>query len=356
MRARVFPWCLSILFVALFTSFSLAQSAASAPVTLPAGPTPSAVTDLKQLRQMIDRGHAKDALDQLNHMATQQPEPEGVERLRGLAFYAQSDLPEADRAFAAALLQDKKDAESAQMRGLTLFRLGKPGDAIPLLESATEWTAQTKADPNYVLALCYLDTRRYDDARHAFASQYGFPPDSASAYLLAGRMLFRREYLPAAEESVKKAVELDPQLPLAHLLIGEIELAGQHLDVAIDEFEKERARNPLYGGIYDRLGDAYSRAGKYQQAEQSLQRALLLEPTSTGPYILLGKVLIKLQDPTSAASYLERAAKMDGSNYMTHNLLGQAYRAMGRIDEGKREVEIAQKLQAAQAPHLEGVH
>ncbi len=84
-----------------------------------------------------------------------------------------------------------------------------------------------------------------------------FRPDSASAYLLAARMLLRREY-PAGREGVsQKALELDPQIPLAHMLLGEIALAGQNLDVAIAELEKERARNPLYGGLYDRLGDAY---------------------------------------------------------------------------------------------------
>jgi predicted Zn-dependent protease len=305
---------------------------------------------------MIDRGLSKDALVQLNKLAQQRPEAAGVERLRGLALYSQDDMAGADQAFAAALEQDGKDLESTQMRGLTLFRLGKPSEAIPFLERAHEWTSQTKADPNYVLALCYLDTRRYDDARHAFAAQYGFPPDSAPAYLLAARMLFRREFLPVAEESARKALELDPQLPLAHQLLGEIALAGDHLDVAIAEFEKERARNPLYGGIYDRLGDAYTRAGQYQLAEKSLQCAVLLEPTSTGPYILLGKVLLKRQEPASAASYLERAEKMDGSNFMTHNLLSQAYRSMGRMEDGRREIEAAQKLQGAQAPHLESVH
>lgn len=354
MRVRQIPF-LFLTALSLLASPLHAQQTDTPPVG-PEATAETAAPNLQQLRQMIDRGHASEALEKLNQMAKEQPEPAGVERLRGFALYSQNDLPGADQAFAAALARDPKDSESAQMRGLTLFRLGKPAEAVPLLESAHTWTSTTKADPNYVLALCYLDTRRYDDARHAFASQYGFPPDSASAYLLAARMLLRREFLPAAKESAEKALELDPQIPLAHMLLGEIALAGQNLDVAIAELEKERARNPLYGGLYDRLGDAYSRAGQYQQAEQALQRALLLEPTSTGPYILLGKVLLKLQDAVNASSYLERAVQMDGSNYMSHNLLGQAYRSMGRIEDARREVEVAQKIQAAQSPHLEGVH
>jgi tetratricopeptide (TPR) repeat protein len=333
-------------------SYASAQSekSASASTNNAASPT------LAQISQMIDRGHADEALRRLDGMVGQRPVPEGVDRLRGVALYSLGRFPDASAAFAAALKQDAKDEESRQILGLTLFRLGKPADAIPLLEAAHQWTAQTKVDPSYVLALCYLDTRRYDDARRAFAGQYGFTPDSASAYLLAARMLLRREYVPVAQEFARKALELNPELPLAHELLGEIALVGEHLDEAIAEFEKERVRNPLNGSVYDRLGDAYTRAGNYQMAQQSLQRAVLLQPNSTGPYILLGKVLLKRQDPASAMTYLERAVKMDPANYMTHSLLGQAYRALGRAEDASRETQTAQRIQAANEPKLETLH
>jgi predicted Zn-dependent protease len=305
---------------------------------------------------MIDHGRTAEALKQLDVLAAQHPVPPGVDRLRGVALYSQNHFAEADAAFAEALKLDAHDEEAMQMRGLTLFRLGKPANAIPLLEAAHNWTSQTKADPNYVLALCYLDTRRYDDARHAFATQYGFAPDSAPAYLLAARMMLRREYVPVAQEFARKALELDPQLPLAHALLGEVALAGEHLEDAIAEFEKERVRNPLDGSVYDRLGDAYTRAGDYTKAQQVLQQALLLEPNSTGPYILLGKVLLKRQDPVAAVMYLERAERMDPNNYMTHNLLGQAYRSLGRTEDANRETQIAQRIQSSSEPKLETVH
>jgi len=340
-------------------SLSLAQTPAQTPGTSDAatGNAPIASSpNLVHLRLMIDRGNSADALKQLDTLAAQDPVPAGVYRLRGLALYSQNQFAEADAAFTSALKQDPHDEESTQLRGLTLFRLGRPADAIPLLESAHDWTSQTRVDPSYVLALCYLDTRNYDNARRAFAAQYGFPPDSAPAYLLAARMLLRREYLPVAQQFATKALELDPQLPLAHALLGEIALAGEHLDVAIAEFERERQRNPLDGSIYDRLGDAYTRAGDYTKAQQSLQRALLLEPNATGPYILLGKVLLKRQDPANATMYLERAEKMDPGNYITHSLLGQAYRSLGRAEDASREIQTSQKIQAASEPKLETVH
>jgi Flp pilus assembly protein TadD len=82
----------------------------------------------------------------------------------------------------------------------------------------------------------------------------------------------------------------------------------------------------------------------------------LLEPNTTGPYILLGKTMLKKGDAVAAATYLERANQLDPSNYITHSLLGQAYRAMGRLEEASREIATAQTLQAATEPRLDGPH
>ena len=319
---------------------------------------PAEADTIKALRKQIDTGHANEALKRIGELKTQQPRVSGLSRLEGLALYAQGQVQPAEQAFGEALAEDSGDVESAQMRGLTLFQLGRPAEAIPLLESAKDKSVAPgglgtrRADPNYLLALCYVDTKRYDDARHAYAAQFGFPPDGAAAYLLAARMLLRREYLPVAQGFAEKALALQPGLPLANALLGEIALAGNHLDEAISHFEKERTSNPLEPSVYDRLGDAYGRAARYDEAQASLQEALLLEPNSTGPYILLGKTMLKKGDAVGAATYLERAEKMDPANYMTHSLLGQSYRAMGRSEDASRETETSQKLQTASEPKL----
>lgn len=311
---------------------------------------------MKSLQHSVDSGHPDDALRKIAELRAAHTEMPGLDRIEGLADYAKSDLRAADAAFAVALKSDPKDAEAAEMRGLVLFRLGRPADAIPLLQGASKQGALGKADPNYILALCYMDTRRYDDARGAFAAQYGFAPESAAAYLVSARLLLRREYLPVAQGFATKALEIDPALPLAHELLGEIALAGNHLDEAIAELEKEKAQNPLEPSVYDRLGDAYGRAAKYDEAQRNLQRAILLEPNSTGPYILLGKTMLKKGDAVAAATYLEHANQLDPANFMTHSLMGQAYRAMGRSEDASRETAMAQKIQAASEPKIETMH
>ena len=343
-QGKIARWLIGTAVVAAVSLIAGAQ-------TTPQAEDPALV--VRSLRHSVDTGHSDAVLKKIDELHAEGKSLPGLDRVQGLAQYAKGDLRSADKSFAAALKEDAADTEAAQMRGLTLFRLGRPADAIPLLEPSRSSSATGKADPNYVLGLCYMDTRRYDDARHAFAAQYSFGPDSAAAYLVTARMLLRREYLPVSQTYAQKALELDPTLPLAHELLGEIALVGNKLDEAIAELEKDRAHNPLEGAVYDRLGDAYVRAGKYDQAQATLQEAVLLEPNATGPLILLGKAMIKKNDPLGAATYLERAVQMDPANYMTHSLLGQAYRAMGRQEDASRENATAQKLQAATEPKLD---
>ncbi len=310
-------------------------------------------SSVAELQKKMDRVGAEQVLPSLTRLASEVPPPAGAHRVRGAALYTLNRFPEADDAFRLALIDDPSDVAAMQLRGLTLYRLGKMAEAIPLLERASNWNGETRVDPHYVLALCYLEIRRYDDARHAFAAQYGFAPDSAPAHLLMARMLLRRDFVPESQTEARRALELDPALPMAHLLLGEVALVGEHLDEALAEFDKEVHRDPLFGGVYDRLGDTYARKGDFVRAQQALERALLLEPTTTAPYILLGKVLLKEQDAVSATGYLERAEKMDPANSMTHFLLSQAYRSSGRTEEARREAELVQKLRpetAAPAP------
>ncbi len=346
----------------LFALFFIVVAASAAQTSVPAAPTPAATEDLSSViaaaRKAFAAGRADEALKQLSTLALTTPEPAGVERLRGFIYYQQRDMASAEAAYAKAMAQDPSDLESMQMRGVTLYSLGRPAEAIPLLEKAHTSVPSTNVDPNYVLGVCYIAVRRYDDARHAFATQYGFAPDSAPAYLLAARLLLRQENPAAAEEFARKALALKANLPMAHLLLGEVALARAQLPEAIAELSLERELNPLDGSVYDRLGDAYVRSGDDEKAQQELSRAVLLEPNATSPYILLGKVMLDQQDYLLAQLYLERAVSMDPNNYITHNLLGQAYRRMGRTTDADQQFKMADQLQNGRSAgaKVESVH
>jgi tetratricopeptide (TPR) repeat protein len=316
--------------------------------------TALAPASLATAEALAGKGRLDAAMAQLDQLASQSPEAPGVERLRGLIFYQKEQFPDAISAFNKAENEDPNDHESIEMHGVSLFRLGHIQEAIPLLERARTGVQSVNVDPDYVLALCYADVQRYDDARKAFAAQYGFSPDSAEAHLLAGRQFLRRELRDEAGVEAAKALALNPTLPLGHELLGEVALAKADIPTAIRELEAERKINPLDPDLYDRLGDAYVRAGQYADAQQALNRAVLLEPQATGPYILLGETFLALNQPIQAIHYLDHAVRMDPSNYITHNLLGQAYKATGQKDQANREFKIGVELQHPNAAQPAG--
>jgi predicted Zn-dependent protease len=301
---------------------------------------------LAEAQRLLDKGQLDEALKAANELAAKSPEPKGVERLRGKIYYSQAKFEEADQAFQKAIAADAGDRESIQLRGSTLFRMGKPAEAIPLLEHAHANLPELNLDGTYVLALCYLSVHRYDDSRKAFASMYGLPEDSAPAYLLLAKMLLRWQNAPAAQEMARKALAINPRIPLAHLVLGQAALGETNIDEALKEFEHEAAIDPMDGAVYDRLGDVYLQKNMYEKAQAVLNQAILLEPDATGPYILLGQVLLKRDNPVTAATYLKRAVQMDPGNQYSHYFLGQAYRAMGKKEEAMAEFQASEKIKA----------
>jgi tetratricopeptide (TPR) repeat protein len=305
------------------------------------------VPDVAAAQRLVERGELQDAAAMLEQLEKKQPPVKGVAHELGIVYYRSGKLLQAEAKFAQASLEDPADVESIQMRGLTLYRLGRPATAIPYLERVRQWNPNANADANYVLGLCYLNSQRYGEARAAFAAQYGVASESESAYLVLARMLLQANLPELALVNAQKALEIAPKLPLAHFLQGEVYLYKSEVERARDEFEKERGINPGYAPTYDRLGDVYTRTEKYQEAQESLMRAIALDTSSTGPFIQMGKVLLRRNDPRTALLYLQHAEKMDPSNFITHTLLGQAYRALGREQEAQAEIDTASKIHAA---------
>jgi tetratricopeptide (TPR) repeat protein len=321
-----------------------------------ASPAAAQQGPLVQAQDDLEHGKAAEAIALLKPLASANPPLKGAARELGLAHYRTGKLLEAVQEFTQAEKEDPADLESVQLHGLALYRLGQPAAAIPYLQRVRQWMPHANADANYVLGLCYLNSQHYDDARRTFATQYGVAPESGAAYLLLGNMLMEANLPEQAAISAKHALQLAPRPPLAHFMIGEVDLFKSDADGALAEFEQERSIDPGYAATYDRLGDVYTRLGKYQQAQESLTRALSLDLWSTGPFIQMGKVLLRRNDPQTAVMYLQHAEKMDPGNYITHTLLSQAYRSLGRPDDAAREIGIASKIHASSELKLEPAH
>ncbi len=306
-----------------------------------------AVADFGQAEKLLQQGKYDDAIAQLQAIP---PGSKGLSGELGAAYYQKGDYIKAIDSLKQALAEnprneDPGNKEATQLLGLSYYLSGRPGEAIAPLEKVQGWYPRANVDAAYILGLCYIQTKDYPQARKSFARMFDVPPDSAASYLLTARMLLRQEFDPIAEEYAEKAIALDPKLPLAHFFLGELHLYKSRVPEAISDFQGELALNPAHAPTYYKLADAYSRIQKFDDAQRLLQRSIWLDATSTGPYILMGKVLERKGETELAVRALEHALSMDPNNSVTHHLLGQAYRDLGRNEDAERELKIAEQLQ-----------
>jgi tetratricopeptide (TPR) repeat protein len=314
-----------------------------------AAQSPAAASGFERVDRLNEQGKFDEALRALGEIREAEPGTKNLARQFGVTYYRKGDYPKAVGYLENAARENPEDLEAAQLLGLSLYLAGKPAEAIPYLERVHSWYPSANVDASYILGVAYIQTKNYPSARGAFARMFQVPADSAAAYLFTARLLLRLDFGPVAEEYGKKAVELDPKLPLAHQLLGELYLYQSKIPEAAAQFEQELALNPGNPAAYYKLADAYSRIQKFDEAEKLLQRSIWLDATSTGPYILLGKVLLKKGETQLAVRSLERAVSMDPNNNIPHHLLGQAYRDLGRAEDAERERKLAEQLQSRES-------
>ena len=104
-------------------------------------------------------------------------------------------------------------------------------------------------------------------------------------FVLGEQEFFYGEALHQAE----KALQLQPDFPEAHLLIGEVYLANQRRNDALDKLKRLIVKHPDFARGYYAIGKVYLDMKNYEKVERYLIRAILLDPAMYDAYYLLGK-------------------------------------------------------------------
>lgn len=303
-----------------------------------------------QAQSLLSAGKIDAAIEMLRSLATSNSTDTTVNHLLGLAYYQKSDYARAIEYLSIAVRGMPEDSrqyrQGVQMLGLSQYLLGHLKEAIPYLEQVTNWSP-SNVEIAYVLGLSYIQTQSPNKAREAFARMFNIQPNSAAAYLINAQMMIRQRFEEIAEKELQRALELDPKLPQAKFLLGELAIFRANIDRGIELLQNEIAINPAFGMAYYRLGEAYTRQLKWDEAVAPLQKSIWLNPYFSGPYIVLGKVYLKKGDLSNAETILRRALKMDQNNFSGHHLLAQVLQQANRLEEAKKEFELADRLRTS---------
>lgn len=309
-------------------------------------PLPSTHSDFEHAETLLKEGKASEALSLLVAVAAKNPEAPGLQAELGKAYFQSRRFPDAVQHLKAALQENARDRQAAQLLAISFYSLGNCRDALPLLEKLGPQMPKNVPNAPFLLSVCYVMTDQLDKARDSLAHSFLVPPDSAMAYLTLAKLLVRQGKVETAKPQIETALRLNPQIAMAHFLSGEIDLYQSNPQGALTEFQNELAVNPTLWLVYWRLGDAYMRLEKYDEAEKALKEAIWLNDGSANAIALLGEIALKKNDPALASGFLERALSLDPQNLEAHESLAQAYTALGREAEAKLQRETAGKLRS----------
>jgi tetratricopeptide (TPR) repeat protein len=103
-------------------------------------------------------------------------------------------------------------------------------------------------------------------------------PDDANAHQILGFLESGAAQFEAAKAEFERAIQLDPNLALAYLRLGQVYQDQGQTDLAIGRFEKALALQPMLVPLITLVGNLYLDKGNFEVAGKYYQQALAIDP------------------------------------------------------------------------------
>jgi tetratricopeptide (TPR) repeat protein len=164
-------------------------------------------------------------------------------------------------------------------------------------------------------------SRRYEEARQAFAKATAIKPDFYEAWYADGMALMRQQKYPAAIKSFNTALKYNPksdralrQLSDAFFYSGDYESGRQTLEKAIqlrpDDFI-----------LYEWLSETLIELGRYPESLKAINKAIALNPHPWG-YIRRANTYRQINDYDAAIADLTKAIELQPDNAFAYRRRG----------------------------------
>jgi tetratricopeptide (TPR) repeat protein len=262
----------------------------------------------------------------------------------GLAYYKAARLPDAISTFEAVLSADPNNAKAVVLLADALLQSGKFQQVIDLLTPREPQFASDLAF-GYVLGTALLRTGQQERAQ-VYLDRIFKAGESAEAHLLMGTALIETRQYPAAVVELRKAVELNPDLPTARTVYARALLGNGDHDGAIRELQRAVSGNPNDFEANLQLGALLRRDEKHQESVTYLRRAIELRPQDPAARFALGAALLSQGQLDDARRLLEGVVADVPDYTEAHVMLATCYYRLKRSEDAERHRAIAERLRA----------
>jgi len=268
------------------------------------------------------------------------PKMSSASALLGIALYEMGDYPAARLKLEASLRANPRDDNAELVLANDLLKLGEFNASATHLYQLSQRQPQNQ-EVWYLLGKVHMKLSEI-----ALSRLNEIDPDSVWVHEISGEVMESMKNFDGALLEYKKAVELAPQQPGTHYLLGNAYWSVRMWDPATEQFQAELANDPSNCSaqwkianitLEQRLDPAEALAG--------IDKALATCPHLDGARVDRGRALLRLDRNEDAITELQLALKSDPGEADTHFLLAQALRGAGRTLEAQAEMQIFSKLE-----------
>lgn len=166
----------------------------------------------------------------------------------------------------------------------------------------------------------------------------------ATAWLVAGNCFSLHKEHDTAVKFFRRAVQLRPDRPYAHTLLGHEYVATEETDKAMACFRSAVRLDPRHYNAWFGIATVYSKQERFRLAEVHFRRALTIHPESGVLRCHLGVVLVALGRSKHALDTLDHAVRVDPKNPLCRFHRASVLFSAGRLKEALEELEDLKDL------------
>jgi tetratricopeptide (TPR) repeat protein len=250
--------------------------------------------------------------------------------------------------------QEAHRPAASNLRAVALMKLRRFDEA---LAAGQEATRLDPGNPNYIynVGLIYLAKNDFQGAQDVFRLAIQRFPQSSRLYEGWGETLFSMNRFKEAEAKLRKAVELDPasadaEVGLAKLFyaLGEHQQFGAAASKAI-QLNPQNPRACYYYGKH-----LIEDQRQFAEGAEYIRKSVTLSPDFVQGLIEWGEILSRAKRWDEAADTYERALGIEPTNIQICYLLYTACRNSGRVEKAEWALKKYQTLAKEQAPRSSG--
>ena len=167
-------------------------------------------------------------------------------------------------------------------------------------------------DARLNLGVCLLLLERHEDAEDALRAAIALDPDMPEAYADLGLLYDRLETRPFdAMEMYNRSLELKADQPQVLMNLARIQASRQRLETALANYERAFAMDPTSAAAVERIGYCQFQLGQVERAQASYARALELDAGLALAHRGMGVVLMSRYLKAEGADPALRAGALD---------------------------------------------